>query len=248
VVPIGCLRCEQAVSYHGVYGGLYPTFSDAETLERFRNPSSSDSHAEAHARKRHLVDKVGWLTGAPFVVQVIPGLGDTLMDVLAGDAVEVSRVGQERCQRAWSFAVPRRASLVVAGISGAASSQTWDNVGRALAAALRVVEDDGAIAICTELSAAPGQGVQELSHTDNLRRALRHIRQHKSDDTLPATELAMALGRAKVYLLSQLPEDEVEELGVAAVSDPQDIVRLARRHRSCLLLADAQYAVAVVDE
>lgn len=248
VVPIGCLRCPQAVSYHGVYGGLYPTFSDAATLERFRNPSSSDSHSQAHARKRHLVEKVGWLSGVLFVVQVIPGPGDSLLEVLAGEAAEVARVGQQRCERAWSFAVPQRASLVVAAVTGEAAGQTWENVGRALAAALRVVEDDGTIALCTELSAPPGPAVQGLAQADDLRAALRQIRKHKLADTLPATELAVALARAKVYLLSHLPADQVEELGVAAVSDPADIVRLAGRHASCVLLGDAQYAVAVADE
>ena len=244
VVPIGCLRCEQAISYHGVYGVLYPTFSDTETLERFRNPSSSDVHAEAHARKRHFVDLVGWLSGAPFVIQALPGPGDSVLDVLAGDAAEVFRVGQERCQQAWSFEIPRTAELIVASITGDAASQSWDNVGRALAAALRVVSDGGAIAICTELAVAPGPAVQGLGHADDLRSALRQIRKHRPTDALPATELAVALGRTKVYLLSRLPEDTVEELGIAAVSKPQDIVRLAQRHESCVLLNDAQFAVA----
>ena len=37
VVAIGCYRGSETWAYRGVYGGLYPTFSDTETLQRFRN-------------------------------------------------------------------------------------------------------------------------------------------------------------------------------------------------------------------
>jgi nickel-dependent lactate racemase len=244
VISVGCLRCEQAIEYFGVYGGLYPTFSDTHTLQRFRNPELVDSHADIHVRANHEVESVGWLTGTPFTVQVIPGPDESILEVLAGEAEAVFRTGQEICQEAWSHTVPQRASLVVAGISGGPAQQTWDNVGRALAAALRVVADDGAIALCTNLTAEPGPAVQNLLHTENRRRAMRWINKERPADTASAVELAEAMGRAKVYLLSQLDASTVEDTGIAPVSDPDDIVRLAHRHSSCILLADAQYAVA----
>lgn len=248
VVSVGCLRCEQAIEYFGVYGGLYPTFSDTRTLQRFRNPEVVDSDAELHARANHEVESVGWLTGTPFTVQVIPGPGDTILDVLAGEAEAVFRAGQELCQEAWSHSVPRRATLVVASISGGPAQQTWDNVGRAIAAALRIVTDDGAIALCTDLVAEPGPAVQNLLRTENRERALRWIRKERPADTVPAVELAEALGRTTVYLLSRLDTSAVEDTGIAPVTDATDIVRLAKRHSSCILLADAQYAVATAVE
>ncbi len=67
-------------------------------------------------------------------------------------------------------------------------------------------------------------------------------------DTLPAIELAEALQRARVYLLSQLDETVVENLGMAAATEADDFARLARRHDSCIVLADAQYALPTVAE
>jgi nickel-dependent lactate racemase len=244
VIPIGCLRCREALDYHGIFGGLYPTFSDVKTLQRFRNPNAADAHTEIHAKAQHEVDAVGWLAGTQFAVEVLPGADGSLLAVFAGEAEAVSKAGQRRSDETWSQTVPQRASLVICGVTGEAARQTWDNVGRALAAALRVVADDGAIALCTDLNAGPGPALQRLAGADDLGAALRHIRKERPDDTVPATELGEALRRAKVYLLSRLDHALVEDLGVAPVSEPDDIARLARRHRSCILLSDAQYAVA----
>jgi nickel-dependent lactate racemase len=248
VVTVGCLRCEPALGYHGVNGTLYPTYSDTKSLQRFRNPNLIGASADLQTRARHEVDRIGWLAGTQFTVQVIPGPGDTLLEVLAGDTSAVFAYGQSQTNAAWSFEVPRRASLVLASVGGDAGQQTWDNVGRALAAALRVVADNGAIALCTELHGEPGPALRRLVDADDLEAAVRRIGKERAADALPAVELAEALRRAKIYLLSQLDESFVEEIGIAPINTPGEIVRLAHRHKNCIVLANAQFAIATPRE
>lgn len=242
VVPIGCLRCREALDYHGVHGSLYPTFSDAKTQQRYRSPRLLDTDDDVQYRAQHEVDVVGWLAGTHFAVQVLPGPDGALAAVLAGDAEEVSREGQRQCQALWRQEVPERASLVIAGIPGDAGQQTWENVGRAIAAALRLVVDEGAIVLCTELAALPGAGMQTLGGNDDRAASLARIGKQRPEDTVPAWELAQAQQRSRVYLLSQLDEVTVEELGIAPVSAAAEVARLASRHRSCIVLGNAQYA------
>jgi nickel-dependent lactate racemase len=187
---------------------------------------------------------VGWMLGIQCVVQAVPGPGGSLLEILAGDPAAVARRGRELCEQAWSFSVPHRASLVVAAIEGDASQQTWDHVARAIAAAAEAVAEDGAIAVCCDLEAEPGPGVQTLGQTDDPERALRRIRKSHPPDLEVAARLARAMQRAKLYLLSHLDETVVEELGIAPVASPAEVVRLAGRHKSCILLADAQHALA----
>jgi hypothetical protein len=144
---------------------------------------------------------------------------------------------------AWHRTVPRQASLVVASIEGGPSAQTWHNVGRALAVAEPLVDDGGAIALCCDVSEAFGPAMQHLAGARSRRDAVREIQRHKPDDAMPALELAKALERVRVYLLSGLDEDRVEELEVAAVANGEELNRLARRHPSCILLCDAPHAV-----
>ncbi len=242
VLPVGCLRLETAVGYYGVNATLYPAFSDQPTLERFHAAGASATPEEI-ARRRHEADEVAWLLGVLLTIQIVPAAGSGILHVLAGAIESVQRRGKALCDEAWSCRIPGRADLVVAAIEGDREQQNWENVGRALSAAARAVTDDGAIALCTELAENPGPALRWLRRAGDPRSALRHIRRQRTADAATAHELAQALQRVQVYLLSGLDESVVEELGVAHVSAASEIARLASRHRSCILLSNAQYAL-----
>lgn len=241
VLPIGCVRLASTPSYFGVNGTLYPTFSDSPTLDRFA-ASAIESDSDEIARRRHEADEVAWLLGVLLTIQVVPAAGGGVLHVVAGNPESVERRGGELCRMAWEFKVPRCAELVIAAIEGGDEQQTWENLGRALAAASRAVADDGAIALCTELSSPPGPALQWIGRARDLSGALRQIRKEHSPDAAAAHELATALTRGRVYLLSRLDESVVEELGMAPVTTAADIARLAKRHASSILLGNAQYA------
>lgn len=243
VVPIGCMRSEPTIGYHGRYGGLFPSFADAKTRQRFQKPASPKTSRQRAVKEREEIDEIGWLLGTQFTVQALPGGADRLLGVLAGEIPTVFRDGQAAYATAWSCQVPRRASLVVASLSGGAEQQSWENLARALSAASRVTAEGGAIALCTDLTLEPGQAVRGLSGADDLSLALRRIAREAHPDAVVALQLAQSLEQGKVYLLSRLDESLVEELGMAPIEQPSDLGRLARKHESCIVLANAQYAL-----
>ena len=77
---------------------------------------------------------------------------------------------------------------------------------------------------------------------------MRWIRKERPVDALPATLLACALDRATVYLLSRLDPSLVEDLEIAPIAEPDELVRLAGRHESCILLANAPHAMVTLDQ
>ncbi len=247
LLPIGCLRLESAAEFRGILGGLFPAFSDRETIERFRAPGNLESSAVLQERRKE-VDEVGRLLGVVMTIQVVPGGGDRILHVLAGDVKSVGVHGEQLCKQAWRYSVPRRADLVVATIEGDAPLQTWDNVARALSAASQCVEQDGAIAICTDLAIKPGAALRRLGEFGDTAEALSEIRSECLPDAWPAAELAHALDRGPVYLLSRLDEGVVEQLGIAPAASPEEIGRLAKQYTSCLLLGNAQHTIPVVEE
>jgi nickel-dependent lactate racemase len=247
VVPIGCLRSEMALGYFGRYGGLFPTFADAETQQRFRKPAAPgmiDKAAHAHRKESA---EVGWLMGTQFTVQALPGGSGRLLGVLAGEISEVFQAGRAAYDAAWRCGVPHRASLVIASLSGGPQQQTWDNLAQALATSLQVVTEDGAIALCTQLTAEPGPAVASLSQVDDLELARKRIRRESATDALAASQLISAMERGRIYLLSQLDESLVDDLGLAPMTEPTDVARLAHRHESCIVLANAQYVMPVIE-
>jgi hypothetical protein len=136
--------------------------------------------------------------------------------------------------------------LVVVSIEGDATQQTWQNVGRAVACAARLVEEGGAIAICSELADEPGPALRCLATAASRKEALRQIRHDRPADLLPALQLARAVGRCHLYLLSRLDQALLEDLQISPLRDPAEVARLALRHATCNLVANAPWAVVSV--
>jgi nickel-dependent lactate racemase len=243
LLPIGCRQNAALPDYHGVHTPIYPAFSDARTHQRFRSLGSADIHGP---RKRHMtaeVNEVGWLTGVYFAIQVVPGPEGGILHALAGSVDSVDRRGGELYGAAWTCSVPRQASLVVASIEGGPAAQSWKNLGRALAVAEPLVDDDGAIALCCDLAEDFGPAMKQLAGARSRQEAVRDIQRQSPDDAMSALELAKALDRVRVYLLSRLDAEQVEDLEVGAIANVDELIRLTRRHPSCILLSDAPHAV-----
>ena len=248
VLPIGCFHGGPVGGYRGIHGSLYPTFSDQRTLQRFRAPGSLQTDGRHDQRLVDEVNEVGWLLGIVITIQVVPGPGDRILHVLAGDVNAVDRRAGQLYEAAWHWSVPGRADLVVAAIEGSAVQQTWHNLGRALAAAAPVVADGGAIAVCCELATQPGPALQRLAAARSREAELRRINKDRPVDTLCATELANALRRGRVYLLSRLDESLIEQLDIAPVAGADELARLARRCESCIILSNAPRAMVTLQE
>ncbi|OHB73633.1 MAG: hypothetical protein A2V70_04715, partial [Planctomycetes bacterium RBG_13_63_9] len=243
VLPIGCLHAETAAGYYGIHGAVFPAFSDRKTQQRFRSLGSLDADSSHRVGLLREVDQVAWLLGVHFTIQLVPAAGGSVLHVLAGQSEAVRRRSRDLYERAWSWPPPPRASLVVAAIEGGSDQQTWHNFGRALDTATRLVEDDGSIAVCCDLAAAPGPAMQRLVGAHSRQAALRQIRKERPPDAFPAAQLARALDPGKVYLLSRLAPSLVEDLDMIDVAAPEELARLARHHDSCTLLANAPHTV-----
>ena len=240
VIPIGSHKSQDRVGCFGVHHGWFPTFADEETQQRFTKSLAARSEKKIKKRQAE-IEEAAWMLGVQMVVQLVPGGNNQALKVLAGTPQAVWKTGNELAENAWQFNVDRRASLVVAGIGGGPEQQTWDNVVRSIDTALDAVEVDGSIAICCELATKPGPALRRLAGAEDFESAERAIQKRVAVDTVAASRLNHALQRARVYLLSNLDENDVEDLGMAYVSSPSEITKLLSQHRSCLVLQNAQH-------
>ncbi|MGC3966989.1 MAG: hypothetical protein QM775_06345 [Pirellulales bacterium] len=240
VVSVGCYRGADAWTYRGIFGGIYPTFSDTETLQRYRNAHLLDVDDEAFAKSQQEIELVGWQSGLQATVQVLPG-PDGTATVVAGEMRTVRYRAAQVWNSTWRYTLPKPSDLVVVALPGQ-DSQTWRHVGRALAAALPLVDEGGAVALCTDLSESPGKAFEALRKIDDRDTAVAEIRKVRPEDAFPALMLDRVQRRARVYLLSRLDPTLVEELGIARVEEPVEIERLVQRRKSCIVLGNAQFA------
>jgi hypothetical protein len=241
VLPVGVARWGES----GVYDSLFPRFSNTEAIERLRIPANLLPDA-SHADRIRETNEAGWLIGAPLVIEVVPGPNETVGHVVAGEPRAVGQAVESLVREQWCRRAPGRASLVIATVTGRAATHHWQKIGRALAAAERLVTDDGAIAICSNLENPPGQSLGRLIGADDLADTERQIFRDRAADSWPAWQLARALQRGPVYFMSQLDAETVEDLGMAPVAGVEELARLAHRHESYIVLDDAQHAVPTI--
>jgi len=254
VLPItvarGQLRESEAASG---FTGLFPAFSDRETIERFsavaREQETDVASGVTHAEKLNEAEECGQLLGAGMLLQVVPGVGDEIVSVFAGVPVLVTQQAQASYRQTWCCTAELRAALVIVTIPGGPEQQTWQNVGRALAAAAMVVEEDGAIVVCSELTDLPGRALGHLAgNEEEFLVVEREILRTPSADCAAAWQLCRALQRGAVYLRSQLRAQVVESLGVTPLESDSEIERLALSLRPCLVLEAAHKLLPAVDE
>ena len=188
--------------------------------------------------------EAAWLLGLHATIQVIPGGGNTILQILAGDPEKVAEEGLRRVEAVHQHEVHRQAQLAIVGIDGDSAHQTWENVARAVNAGLTAVVDGGIIVICSELKTLPtvDSALQQLAREEDVASASHTIRGQPSEDAVAAAQLLAAREQANLFLLSQLEEDTVSELGLAPVEEAGDIQRLCNRCESCILISSAQFA------
>jgi hypothetical protein len=239
VVALGTLQLPEAAGYWGVGGCVFPEFADAQTR------SALGGTADPTPRRRKQATEAIWLLGASLTVQVVPGRPGEVLHVVAGSFEAVRRRGEELCRRAWRFDLPHRGALVVAAIEGGPAEQTWDAAGRALAAALAAGASDADVVLCSDLQAPPGPALKRLIRATDAPRALRGAARSGAADALFAEQLARALDRGRVYLLSRLDDSLVEACGAVPLGSAAEVARLTRRYQSCVVLSNADRGLAV---
>jgi nickel-dependent lactate racemase len=248
VLPIGRFLGRYTNGYYGLNSPLYPRFSDAETIERFLDGGETLQYLIKNARHRaRTVEEVARLLGIAFTIQVIPA-GHGEIAAIASGEMEAVRVWCNRFHRKhWERKIPHRVSLVVATLEGDQRRQSWAELGRLLSQATAVVEDGGAIVVCSQLETPPGNGVQMLQNVATPGEALGALRMTRPDDAEVAVQLLRATDQAKVYLYSHLDSMVVEDCEMIPLESLREINRLIDLHPSCVLAANAPMAGFVVD-
>ncbi len=235
VLVVSCIHQQGSPGDLGLCGSIYPTFADLDTQRRFFRRQGKNTAA----RRERDCHEVGWLLGARFALQIVPGAADEILEVVAGDLDAVAKTGAKLARAAWSFRVDHTADLVVTAIDGGPAQQTWQNLYRALEAAGQVVEERGAILACTELA-------DVLDH-ETLAGLLRHDPYVAADEQLPALDavqpatLIPSLENVSIYLHSRLADELVEDLGMIPVAKLSEIERICRRSQRPIVLSGGQH-------
>jgi hypothetical protein len=239
VLPIYCIRHPDALSASDAYG-ISPGFADAKTQQRWNLAWLDDNEHHLHLQSK-LSREAGWLMGVQFAFAVIPAQDGGIAGILGGDPEQVFRAATLQLQQASdSEPPPSKHELVIASIDGAMDQQTWRNVARAVVKADRYLTPAGCMVVFCEVDRIT-DGIAQLA-SDEPDEELEHaLLGGDLEDAFPAAVIRSVQARRSVYLMSRLDAAEVESLGLAPISKPEDLERLAHRFRKIGLLRTSQF-------
>ncbi len=232
------------LGYSGAEGALYPALSDEPTQKEMGSLFSMKVPGAKPWPARKEAAEVAWLLGAPFMVHLVAGTGETITHVLGGlidTGEEALRLLNER----WRLSVDALADVVIAGVSGDPDSHDFAVLSEALACATRVVKPQGRIILLTQADPVLGAATDLLRQAEDPGQALGLLRRHAPLGMAAAFQWVSAAQRATIYLLSRLPAETAEELFTVPLEHAGQVQRLLGNAQSCLFLADAHKTLAV---
>jgi len=224
------------------FSGLFPLFSDRETLERYRAPIAADSKVIATERQNE-INEAGWLLGVGLTVQIVPNATGEVAALFVGEPAVVAKEASAKYREIWASPVDGAGDLIVATINGDASQQTWQNVGRVIELTEQGLEPGGALVIWTDLDEVPSGSLSRLAGNEDVEKIERELMRDRLPDSWPAMLLCRALQRGPVYLRSKLAASVVESLGLAPLSSADELSRLSRNREHCMVIDDAQLLI-----
>lgn len=247
VISIGRMGFDPLIGYRGTNSVFFPGLSTSEAVKRSQGQGHAELGPDDERPLRQMVDEIGWLLGTQFTIQAIPAAGGGLSDIIAGSVESVFRKGRNLLAERWTVRLSERVDTVVVAVDEDAGGHDWSQVATALSVAKRLVVRDGRIIVLSQLAKSPGQGVELLRHAEEPMDVVRSLRETVPDDLTAASQFAEAVDWARVYLLSKLDSDLVEELFCVPVENDAEIVRLLTSgDESCVVIGSAQHVHAKI--
>jgi hypothetical protein len=244
VVPVGWLGHDERLGHLGPWSVLYPSLSDTPTRKAFRDRGGQPEAALAESAE------VSWLLGAAFQIGILPGASGGIAKIIAGEAEAVRKAAQKAIEDHWTLRVGQRADLVVAGVGGPDQATTLHDVARGVRTGMGLVRRGGRIAIVSHAAGFIGPAMDCLAQAEEPAshglRALKGSRD--APDFEDAVALAKGLAWADVYLFSDLPESDVEDLGMVALGRAEEVRRLIKMADSVIVMNRAELTRAEAAE
>jgi nickel-dependent lactate racemase len=233
------------LGYGGSEGAIFPALADLATQKDLAARFSTALPDKEHWPVLAEATEVAWLLGAPFMIQVIEGAGDSVSHILGG-ASDSNEEGIRLLNARWRREVEAPADTVVALISGPAGRTGMFEVANALGCAARVVKEDGRILLLADAEIQLSDAFQLMRQADSPAAALQLLRKDTPPGFASAFQWASAANRARIYLLSSLPGEIADELFAIAIENADQVQRLLEGSGSCIVIPEANKTLAVV--
>ncbi len=247
IVMISRVGFDSLLGYRGTCSTLFPAFSDAATIRETRLQGHPELTPEQKRPMRDLVDEIGWLLGTQFSIQIVPAADGGIAEIVAGLPRDVQQASEEKLNASWQIQLSHFAD--VAAISVPADPvYGWKWLGNAVEAASKIVRQGGRLAVIADLSTPDSSGLNALRRSQEPEELIKPLRKEPTEDAVEVLQLIQAMRRIRLYLLSSLPSEVVEEFGMIPLTSSAELQKLIDSGKQTALIAGANFAWCSVNE
>lgn len=245
VVALTARRFDPLFGHDGCEGSFFPVMGDEATRSipsgylHYETPTETEWQSTSDARE------INWLLGAPFFIQVIEGVGDTISHVLGGVG-ESREEGDRLLEQCWRMTIPTAPDLVVATLNGDPHRHTFADFAAAVFNASRVVRSNGHIVLLSEARPKLDSSVELAYRAGEPDELLTEFEKVTEWGNLPLWLWCKAASQAHLYVASGLEDDFLEELFATPLANAEQGQRLIESANRVLILEDAHKALPVV--
>ena len=187
--------------------------------------------------------QAGWELGVILLMEIIPGAGDSVANIVFGtpDEVEkeVNRIHSD-CVKGFDKALKsgvgkltfiRKPNQILCAVGGGESRQTWLNVIESLETAAAKGANNCSICLCADVAEPIGKGFKFLmENADSLVSDFFNVTETLYRERFPDSLLALRwlrlTERYRIYWLSNLDSQTIEKLGAVPIENVSQFQRL----------------------
>ncbi|MFN9719293.1 MAG: lactate racemase domain-containing protein [Planctomycetota bacterium] len=247
IVSVGFIAFDSLLGFRGTSSSLFPAFSDLQTRQGHHSQGHPELSPDQQRVYRELVDEVGWLLGTQFTIQVVPGTASHPAAILCGMPDVVMERGRELVNEIWRVSLEEPVDAIVLTVPGG-TPFGWKQLGQALEQASSMVLQGGRIIAIADLPEPQGPAAALLRRSQEPDELLKPLRREPTTDSIEIAQLIQAQRRARVYLLSRLSPEVVEELGMIPIASSEELRRLVATFTNCRIIPFANYSWCSVDD
>ncbi|MFN0196440.1 MAG: lactate racemase domain-containing protein [Planctomycetaceae bacterium] len=246
VFPIGVMQYDPVLGISGTSSVFFPGMSTVDAISKARGEGHWELSPEDDRPLRQMMDEIGWLLGTQVTLQVVSSSGAGVAEVLVGTPDAVAQAGRQALAGHWKIEQDQHADMVVVAVDADTAGHGWQQIGQALETAQHLVSRRGKIIVLSELEEEPGEGLKLLTGRRKASEALRALRKQAPPDLVSTSQLVHAVDWARVYFMSHLPAEVVEEMFLVPVETEREVSRLLAGQGTVSFVASAQHTFGQV--
>ncbi len=239
LITVGILCFDQLLEIRGTTSSIFPAMADKDTLERTGLLDVRPATGSRLQERRALIDEIGWLLGAQFTLQIIPAPGGPGA-VLAGSPQDVMDTARPLLNEFWELRLDEQPEVILTSVP--AGQFGWTMAARTLACLNDMLDADSRIILIADLPVPDGPAARALRTTQNPTELARQLRKESVADGIEIAQLIAVTQEQRVYLLSSLEAELVEDLGLLPLSGQKELDRLLQSIPDYVVIPDACFA------